>query len=54
MKCWICKKWVRWTTRLWLDRGFRDVCESCRTTRISRDAKPYGNTTTLNLTNPAE
>ena len=49
MKCWICKKWVRLTTRLWLDLGFRDVCENCRATRISRDAKPYGQTKTIRI-----
>ena len=48
--CWICKKWNRNLTRLWLDRGFRHVCEKCLVTRIERDPKPYGKTKTLTLT----
>ena len=40
--------------RLWIDKEFRNVCENCRTTRVERDDRPYGNTRTVNLTNPAE
>ena len=47
MKCWICKRWHRHLTRMWIDKEFHNVCERCRTTRVERDPKPYGETKTI-------
>ena len=54
MKCWICKTAKRNLIRLWIDNDFHNICHECRATRVERDTKPYGNTRSVNLTNPAE
>ena len=47
MICWICKATKRNLIRLWIDDDFRNICEHCRTTRVQRDPRPYGDTKTI-------